>query len=312
MDKMKLGIVGIGMVGTPLMRWFIEKGWKRGETLFCYDADPKKNYFDDINQAHIIFICVPTPSNSDGSCNTSILESVIENLPDKARCIVIKSTVPPGTTVDLQNKYVNKGFFLFNPEFLTEAHAGKDFLNPDRQIVAAADIENRISQKWAKIVLDILPAVKGTLKICDVSSTEAELTKYAANVFGALKVIYFNILAKRCAFLGANYEKVRKMVTSDKRIGPSWSIVPYNGYFGYGGFCFIKDTDASITSDEKLLSGLEESEREVFSKAIEFFKAMRVFNESLLELQGLTLEDVCLHDKELIKKLRVFKEEEKE
>ncbi len=310
--KFKIGIIGVGMVGAPIMKWLIRKGWKRGKNLFCYDADPEKFFFDDISKADIVFICVPTPSNQDGSCNISILESVVKELPDKtARCVVIKSTVPPKTTASLQCKYKEKRHFLFNPEFLTEAKAWEDFINPDRQIVAVADINDEALQNWAKIVLNILPAIKGTLKICGVSSTEAELVKYAANFFGAMKVAFFNSLKQRCDILDVDYEKVRQMVTSDKRIGPSWSIVPYNGYFGYGGFCFIKDTDASIASDEKLLDDLEkDNEIEVFSKAVDFFKAMRAFNKSLLALQGLTPEDVCLHDSELLEKLRSFKEKE--
>lgn len=312
MGKIKIGIIGVGMVGMPLQNWFVKNRWERGRTLFCWDNDPKKRCLDDVSKAEIIFICVPTPSNKDGSCNLAILESVIRQLPnDIARCIVIKSTVPPGTTVDLQRRYANKGSFLFNPEFLTEANAEEDFLKPDRQIVAVADVDDKISQKWAKIVLDILPANFSTLRICGVSSTEAELAKYAANFFGAMKVIFFNVLKQRCDILSADYEQVRKIVTGDRRIGPSWSIVPYNDYFGYGGFCFIKDTDSSIASDEKLLSGVKDaSAKKVFSKAVDFFKDMRAVNEALLALKGLTQEDVCLHDDELKKKLDLAKKGE--
>lgn len=315
MKKMKIGIVGIGMVGTPTMNWFLKKRkwffmkrWERGKNLFCYDADPKKGYSDDVSRANIIFICVPTPSNPDGSCNISIVESVIRDLPDREDrrnwCIVIKSTVPPGTTANLQRKYKEKGCFLFNPEFLTEARSWEDFIKPDRQIVGVAEADDEASQKWAKIVLNILPAIKGTLKICGVPSTVAEITKYAANEFGATKVSFFNRLYLRCRILGVSYDLVRQMVIGDKRIGPSWSLVPYNDYFGYGGFCFIKDTDASIAADEKLLDGLEENDGMVFLKAIDFSKAMRSFNEALLASQGLTPEDVCRHDKEIEKILK--------
>ena len=76
MEKVKIGIIGVGMVGTPLMKWFIGKGWKRRENLFCYDADPKKKYSDDVARANIVFVCVPTPANPDGSCNTSIVEFI--------------------------------------------------------------------------------------------------------------------------------------------------------------------------------------------------------------------------------------------
>ena len=68
MNRLSIGIIGVGMVGAPLKRYFEEfKGYKRGEDLFLYDIDPKKGYYDDINQADVIFISVPTPSSPDGS-----------------------------------------------------------------------------------------------------------------------------------------------------------------------------------------------------------------------------------------------------
>ena len=67
MKNPKIGIVGIGMVGGPLKKYFEEKGLKRGKDLFCYDADKKKGFFDDVSKADIIFISVPTPRNPDGS-----------------------------------------------------------------------------------------------------------------------------------------------------------------------------------------------------------------------------------------------------
>src|SRR3989338_1575974 len=103
--KLRVGIIGIGMVGTPLKRWFEESGYKRGEDLFLYDIDPKKAYFDNINMAQIIFIAVPTPRRNDGSCDLSAvfdaLNMIAEELP---KVVVIKSTVPPSTTETIQKE----------------------------------------------------------------------------------------------------------------------------------------------------------------------------------------------------------------
>src|SRR3990167_707539 len=135
-NKLKIGIIGLGMVGEPIRRWFEEiNGFKRGRELFCYDADPKKSYTDDVNKADIVFVSVPTPSNPDGSCNTSIVESAVAGLKN-GKIIVVKSTVPPGTVADLQKKYPKKRL-IFNPEFLTESQAWEDFISPDRQIIGS-------------------------------------------------------------------------------------------------------------------------------------------------------------------------------
>lgn len=249
-SKLKIGIVGLGMVGDPIRRWFEERrGYKRGIDLFCYDTDSKKGYSDDVNKADIIFVSVPTPSNPDGSCNISIVENAISNLKD-GKIIVIKSTVTPGTVEKLQKKHPKK-HFLFNPEFLTETQAWLDFLKPDRQIVGFT--KKSISD--AKEILLLLPSAPfvrpwqldySTKK--QVNATEAEIAKYGANVFGYLKVIYGNILAdvahalssefkKQKIDSGVDYENIKEIISADGRIGPAWLDVNHGNYCGAGGYC---------------------------------------------------------------------------
>lgn len=277
--KPNIGIVGLGMVGMPLFKYFSESGWKRGENLFCFDS-AKKEYTDSLKDARIVFVCVPTPVGKDGSCDIGTVESVIKKYNSKNKVFVIKSTIEPGTAQRLEKKY--KVPILFNPEFLTEANAWNDFINPDRQIVAHATN----SKKYAKDIIKILP--KSDFDIFDIHSTEAELSKYASNVFGALKVVYSNIIADFAKALGADYDNVRKVFASDKRIGGSWTNVYYQNYRGYGGYCFPKDTDALIALGEKL-----------DVKGVRVLKAMKEYNEELLRLQGLDSKMISSHDKEL-------------
>jgi UDPglucose 6-dehydrogenase len=320
-EKLKIGIFGIGMVGRPLMDWFLSKGWVRGRDLFCYDIDPKKVFRDDAkNKADIIFICVPTPSDSDGSCDLSAVEGVIRKLPDRPeRCIVIKSTVTPGATEYLNKKFKSKGAFLFNPEFLTEAQAHIDFVRPDRQVVAAPDEE---AEKWLSVVLNILPlgsfqlpGIDGTYKQLSVNSTEAEFGKYGGNLFGSMKVTYANVLNVFCEAMGIDYENVRLMVSHDRRIGDSYMDVSHGQYKGYGGFCFPKDTNALIAFGEYLIKRLDKEKRvelkEVLEAAVDFLKSICKFNRALLKSQGLTEDDVSIHDEELKKKIKKIKRGDK-
>lgn len=302
--KIKIGIVGLGMVGTPIMKWLFSRGFERGKSLFCYDADSKKGYFDNVSEANIIFICVPTPPNPDGSCNTSIVESVVSQFADSQKILVIKSTVPPGTTESLAKKY--KCDLLFNPEFLTEAQAWEDFIKPDRQIVGYATDEAR---KWASLILNHLPiatfhspGVIGTYKFHEASSTEAEITKYGGNAFGAMKVVFANVIADLCELAGANYENVRHLISHDRRIGGAWMDVNHGDYRGFGGFCFPKDLDALIARykekfDEfKKKNGGDKKMINKYKHAIAFLEAIKFYNKALLESQDLALDEISHHD----------------
>src|SRR3989344_6007580 len=118
-NKLRVGIIGLGMVGDPIRRWFEEiKGYKRGVDLFCFDVDKKKGFNDDINKADVIFVAVPTPSPKGGGADLSILYSAVGTIGDD-KIVVLKSTIPPGTSADIQKKYPKKKI-IFSPEFLTE------------------------------------------------------------------------------------------------------------------------------------------------------------------------------------------------
>ena len=129
MLKPKIGVVGVGMVGGAVKKYFEIKGFKRGRDLFCFDADPKKGFKDDVSAADIVFVAVPTPSKKDGSCDTGIIESVIKKYSPSSKVMVIKSTVVPGTTERLAQKY--NCALIFSPEFLTEAKSWENMINPD-------------------------------------------------------------------------------------------------------------------------------------------------------------------------------------
>ncbi|OGN15212.1 MAG: hypothetical protein A3J47_03550 [Candidatus Yanofskybacteria bacterium RIFCSPHIGHO2_02_FULL_43_22] len=308
--NLKIGIIGLGMVGEPIKRWFAEKkGFKRGVNLFCYDADPTKGYFDDYNLADVVFISVPTPPNPDGSCNTSIVESVVAGVKGE-KIIVIKSTVPPGTTEGLQKKHPQHKF-LFNPEFLTESQAWEDFLKPVRQLVGYTEQ----SKDVALTILNLLPIsyyqspwLASTYQVRGHTATEAEIIKYASNIFGAIKVSFGNMIFDVCdgirtyEGLELNYENVRDALGADPRIGPTWLDVNHGSYRGFGGYCFPKDLRGFTEFCKSKIKPLQFSINKRLNRTISFLESIWDYNIGLLELQNLTVEDVSKHDKEIILK----------
>jgi len=307
MDRsLKIGIIGLGMVGEPTRKWFAEKrGFKRGIDLFCYDSDPTKGYFDDYNLADIIFISVPTPPNPDGSCNISIVESVIAGIKGE-KIIVIKSTIPPGTTRDFQIKFPHHKL-LFNPEFLTESQAWEDFLKPVRQIVGYMEQSKGV----ALTILNLLPMsyyqspwISSTYAVRGHTATEAEVIKYASNVFGAMKVSFGNMIFDVCDGMRVsegqevNYENVRDALGADPRIGPAWLDVNHGSYRGFGGYCFPKDLKAFTV----FVNGLKRVAGDYFFFTLSFLLNILSYNQALLKRQNLTIEDVSKHDKEIILK----------
>ena len=292
--QLKVGIIGVGMVGTPLKRYFEERrGFIRGTTLFLFDADPKKGFADDVNSADVIFISVPTPRGENGAAKIDAVEDAFRRL-DGNKIAVIKSTVPPGTSEYFQRKFPQHKV-LFNPEFLTERQAWEDFVKPDRQIVGFTNE----SIDAAHAVLSLLPKAPfmspwgvNTYRPVKITATEAEIIKYGGNVYFSRKITFANALAMLAENHGVNYDNIRVGMAADYRIGDSHLDVTHGGYRGFGGYCFPKDLNALIMHMKQ--RGLHD--------AAELLREDWEFNKKLLASQGLTIEDVSVHDAEWIQK----------
>ncbi len=238
-----IGIIGQGFVGNAVYQKF-----KNFYDVLTYDLDKEKcnSTLDDlIFKSQTIFVCLPTPMNKDGSCDTSILNQSLSNIDliadnlETRRTIIIKSTIPPGTT-DKFNKQYSTLNIVFNPEFLTERNAIKDFENQNRIIIGGP---RPITTEVKTIFSKVFPKSH----IIKTDSSHAEMIKYMTNTFLATKISFANEIYELCNKLNIDYDKVVEYATLDDRLGEShWGVPGHDGDLGFGGHCFPKDLAALL------------------------------------------------------------------
>ena len=240
---MKIGIIGQGFVGNAVYNKF-----KNFFDVLTYDITDLCNSSINLikKDCKVVFICVPTPMNLDGSCDISIVESVVSVFSEINDVILInKSTVIPGTT-DYLNKTFKNVSIVFNPEFLTERNAVLDYENQERIILGGP-------RPATTILKNIFSKVFPKARVIKTGSKHAEMIKYFTNSFLATKVSFANEIYEICSKLNLDYDKVIEYSLYDKRIGNSHLNVPGpDGDFGFGGHCFPKDLSALIKLSEDL------------------------------------------------------------
>lgn len=250
---MNLGIIGQGFVGSA-----VYEGMKSHFNVFTFDINGKcteSSLFNLIEKVDTTFLCLPTPMKKSGECDLSIVRNclsqvdmIVKSLNKKEFIVIIKSTIPPGTTEKLNRENENLNI-VFNPEFLTEANAVEDYKNQNRIIVGG---ERPYSSRVKKIFEKAFPKVP----IVKTSSTIAEMIKYVTNTFLATKVSFANEMFQICEGLNIDYDKVIEYARYDDRLGNShWSVPGPDGDFGFGGHCFPKDVAAlKYVADEMNIS----------------------------------------------------------
>ena len=241
----KIGIVGLGFVGGAI-REAMDLSNKVGLVL----VDPQKGYnnsISDLQDCSGIFICVPSPQGDDGSCDTSIMESILAQLKsiNYTGVIISKCTAPPNVYEQLNHDLPN---LIHAPEFLTAANANLDYRNGSFAIVGG-----RISAylKEAERIIRMGQQNLKEVQYCSIG--EASLAKYTINCFMSTKVIFMNEIYKLAKAMELDYDIVANMVKMDKRFGSSHLQVPGpDSAFGFGGACFPKDTSALLKIAEEL------------------------------------------------------------
>lgn len=249
----KIGVIGCGFVGTAVSTGFQTILGDKVEVREYDKYKDTESLATVVEESDILFLCLPTPMNDDGSCDISIIQKVVQEISSithQNKLLVIKSTVPPGTTEKL-SKTFTRFDFCFNPEFLTQAHFIEDFMHQNRIFLGWT--EKKASEKnYARIVGLYKDFIKSrppqfTYKLFDESSKNVEMAKYIANSFLTTKVVFFNEMHQICKAAGIDYKLSVDLACSDERIGSSHTSVPGpDGQFGAGGPCFPKDTNALI------------------------------------------------------------------
>lgn len=275
-DKVKSLSNGTPCIYEPGLESLLNKALKSHTIRFTQDLA------HGVRSSDIIFICVGTPQNHDGSTDMAqyqeVLTDVIHSL-NESKIIVNKSTVPVGTARWAQ-EYIKQNRpeipceVVSNPEFLQEGLALQNTLNPDRIIIGAKSL------KAIMAMTKVYDKLEAPIEVCSVES--AELIKYASNSFLATKISFVNWLAQMSEHYGADIIEVTKGMGSDHRIGHEF----LNSGIGYGGSCFPKDVAAAIhMSDNAFIdSGILKSVQDINRDMPKLY--MHLLEEELCGLQG--------------------------
>lgn len=259
---MRVAVIGCGIVGSA-----VAGGLERlGHDIFRHDPAKFGTTVDEMMdfKPEICFICVPTPQNDDGSCNTGIVESVIEDLTTRlyGGIIAVKSTVEPGFTDRMYEKHSPKYHsfdgtiswdlsLMFVPEFLREAHAFHDFT--DGHDVCVIGFAKDMDYRTIDVSIDKLKDVHGRYpkEFHTMKATEAELVKYFSNVFNALRITFANGFYEVCKRLGADYDSIKNAVVARPTLTNMY-LDCNEKWRGFAGPCLPKDTAAFAALADKL------------------------------------------------------------
>ena len=269
----RIGVIGNGFVGGAVRFGFSPHVGCDAEVR-VYDIEPTKSTHtldETVNKSDFIFLSVPTPANENGSINIDMLDKALKDVHDvydgtHSTTILIRSTVIPGTTRKLQEKYPSLNI-LFNPEFLTERSAKFDFINQSRFVIGHGERNKTQSKKLSDLFKERFGS---SISILQTNYETAEMIKYMNNCFFATKVSFMNEMYQLAKKSNVDWEDAVSGFVTDGRIGHTHLGVPgHDGKLGFGGSCFPKDIQAMINFGEvndidmKVLKGVWEKNLEV-------------------------------------------------
>lgn len=265
---MQLGFIGQGFIGKNYANNFENRGY--AVVRYALEQEYVGNK-ESIKTCDVVFIAVPTPTTPHGFDYSIVDEAV--GLVGSGKTAVIKSTVLPGTTRGLQDKYADK-VVLFSPEFLSEATAAYDAAHPMFNILGLS-YESPGNMCMAERIMDILPTSEHNFII---SAQSAELFKYTHNLQGFMRVVLANILYDCAKAVDADWTDIKPIMDVDPMMSPWYNSPVHKRGRGAGGNCFIKDMAAFRSMYERLLQH--------DTSGIAVLKAMEGKNLELLKESG--------------------------
>jgi UDPglucose 6-dehydrogenase len=233
---MRVGIIGYGYVGSAVAASYPD------DKIMINDPKYKlrsKSIRKLKEKCQAIFVCVPTPQSATGECDVSILTSVLDKLEGYQGIVIAKSTASPEVYASLEQQHTIK--LAHVPEFLTQARAKFDYVNPHKIVVGCrAEIRQEVTDV---IMNSAVNFERVNIEYCTIQ--EASFFKYLANTQLAIKVIVNNEYSELAWRLGVDWDRVVDIARTDYRLGAThWSVPGPDGSRGYGGACFPKDTAA--------------------------------------------------------------------
>jgi len=233
---MRVGIIGYGYVGSAVAASYPDDKIMINDPKYPIRSKSIKKLKE---KCQAIFVCVPTPQSDTGECDASILDRVLAKLEGYQGIVVAKSTAGPEIYAELEQRYELK--LAHVPEFLTQARAKYDYVNPHKIVVGCRE---EIRQAVTDVLMNsAVNFDRVNIEYCSIQ--EASFFKYLANTQLAIKVIVNNEYADLAKRLGVKWDRVVDIARTDYRLGAThWSVPGPDGERGFGGACFPKDTAA--------------------------------------------------------------------
>ena len=243
---MKIGVIGIGIVGGAVHKSFINKCYDKDIVIVSYDKFKQIGSFDDVIDTDIVFLCLPTLYDHElSSYDKSSIHEISSQLSETnyKGLVVIKSTVEPTTSQQIADTYNLS--VVHNPEFLTAKTAYEDFHEQKHIVIGFTNqVQNEHNNNLVNFYKTFYPDAE--ISLC--TSTESEAIKIFCNNFYSVKIQFFNELYLLCQKLNINYNLVKDTMLKNGWINPMHTLVPgTDGKLGYGGMCFPKDTNALLS-----------------------------------------------------------------
>jgi UDPglucose 6-dehydrogenase len=271
-----IGFIGQGWIG----KHYADDFEKRRYTVVRYAKEaPYEKNAAAIAGCDIVFIAVPTPTTPTG-WDDSVVRSVLP-LVGKGKIAVIKSTLLPGTTIEIQKKFPGI-FVIHSPEFLSTPTAAYDAAHPTRNIVGIPLMTSAYKTR-AKLVMSVLAPAPFEL-ICH--STEAEIIKYGRNILGYMRVVATNIFYDLSQAFGVDWKPIRAAMSADEFNGPRYMTVVDQKGRGAGGVCFIKD----FVAFKRLYEKMADLKLGGDSAGVAMLAAIEAKNVALLRATGKDIE----------------------